>query len=87
MTGRAIAVPRFLLTHRHELAECRFAYAAWRGFDSPLRRRPALSSCPSGGHRVWWLVDAPTAAAALGQLPDFLAARTEVTEVKDVAIP
>jgi hypothetical protein len=39
----------FVLCHRHEPAECRFAFAAWRGFDSPLRHATALASCAVGG--------------------------------------
>jgi hypothetical protein len=38
----------FLLEHRHEAAECAVVFAAWKGFDSPLRRQPVLCSCRSG---------------------------------------
>ncbi|MBC3191211.1 hypothetical protein H7X46_09080 [Pseudonocardia sp. C8] len=78
---------RFLLAHRHEPADCRFTYAAWRGFDSPLRRRPALSSCRSGGHQLWWVVEAACTAEALAQLPPYLARRSDATEVEHVPIP
>ncbi len=54
---------------------------AWRGFTSPLRHRDALSSCPQGGHRLWWFVEAPDEAAALGQLPEYVSRQTEVTNV------
>ncbi len=77
----------FLLCHGHAPGECRFAFAAWKGFDSPLRHRPALATCASGGHRLWWRVDASDAGAALGQLPGFVAERTEVLEVGEVPIP
>ena len=77
----------FLLSHRHEPAACRFAFAAWQGFESPLRRSRALASCASGGHRLWWSVEAGDARAALEQLPPFVAARTEVEEVGEVQIP
>ena len=46
-------MPTFLLTHRHEPAECRYAYAAWLDFESPLRHQRADSSCMHGGHRLW----------------------------------
>jgi hypothetical protein len=80
-------VAQFLLCHRHEPAECRFAYAAWKGVDSPLRHRPATSSCAKGGHMVWWTVEAHDPAGALAQLPDFVALRTDVVEVSEVPIP
>jgi hypothetical protein len=62
-------------------------FAAWRGFISPLRHRDALSSCPRGGHRLWWLVEAPDEAAALGQLPEFVRRQTEVNRVCPFPIP
>lgn len=80
-------MPTFLLCHRHEPAECRTAFAAWRGTDSPLRGRATLGSCVSGDHEIWWQVSAPHAAAALAQLPEFVAIRTRVVEVRETAIP
>ena len=77
----------FLLHHDHDPAECGIAFAAWRGFASPLRRRATVGTCDRGGHELWWLVDAPSAGAALAQLPPWLAARTRVVEVTDVPIP
>jgi hypothetical protein len=77
----------YMLTHRHKPEECRTAYAAWHGFDSPLRRHPTLGSCVEGGHSLWWTVDAPTQAEALAQLPDYVAERTEVSAVSEVPIP
>ena len=86
--GRTLAVvPQFLLRHRHSAADCRFAYAAWNGFESPLRRNEALSSCSNGEHSIVWTVAAADEAAALAQLPDYVAERTEVLEVSEVAIP
>lgn len=78
---------RYLLSHRHDPCECRFAFAAWHGFESPLRGRATLGSCHADDHALWWEVDAPDAQAALAQLPPFLAERTEVHELKEVAIP
>jgi hypothetical protein len=80
-------MPDFLLQHRHEPGECETAFAAWRSFDSPLRGRPAPSTCLAGGHRIWWTVEAPDEALALALLPDFVAARTEVTAVRYVEVP
>jgi hypothetical protein len=80
-------MPKFVLQHRHQARECRTAYAAWSGFSSPLREQPTLACCASGGHRIFWVVTAADKHSALAQLPDWLAARTEETEVQDVAIP
>jgi hypothetical protein len=80
-------VPTFLLSHQHPAEECPYAFAAWRGFDSPLRHRLALSSCLHGGHALWWVVDAETESAALEQLPEYLSLRSEVTCVRSVPIP
>jgi hypothetical protein len=78
---------RFMLTHSHGPDECRVAFAAWRGFESPLRHHSTLSSCSAGGHSLWWTVDADDAGAALAQLPPFVAERTNVSEVREVPIP
>lgn len=80
-------MPLFVLHHCHEPAECRFAFAAWRGFDSPLRKRPAVCGCRHETHELWWVVEAADAGAALAQLPPFLVARTRVTAVVTVTIP
>jgi hypothetical protein len=80
-------MPFFLLHHQHDPAECAAAFAAWTGFDSPLRRRHAASTCLSGGHAVWWRVQAENAAAALALLPRYVARRTVPIEVRDVEIP
>ncbi len=77
----------FLLHHRHQPQECPAAFAAWAGFDSPLRHRPAPSSCLAGGHALWWRVEARDRRAALALLPSFVAARTTATEVREVEIP
>ena len=78
---------RFLLEHRHVPGECATAFAAWLGFDSPLRHHAAASTCVAGGHVVWWHVDATDRHAALALLPDFVAERTDVRRVHDVLIP
>ena len=77
----------YLLWHRHEPAECRFAYAAWHGFDSPLRHRSALSTCEQGGHETWWVVEAADGDVATAHLPFFVASRSTVRPVSLVQIP
>ena len=53
---------------------------AW--LRQPTWRHRALSRCPQGGrHRLWWLVEAPDEAAALGQLPERVSRQTEVNSV------
>ena len=66
----------FLLSHRHEPAECGWVFASWHGFDSPLRH-----------HGLWWFVDAPDERAALRRLPECLLRQTEVTRVSWFPIP
>ena len=81
------SVPSWMLTHRHEPHECRVVFAAWRGFDSPLRRHWVPSTCLEGGHAVWWQVEAANRQAALALLPPFVAHRTDAIAVRDVLIP
>ena len=78
---------RFLLSHRHEASECASAFAAWLGFESPLRHHAASSTCLAGAHAVWWQVEAPDPQAALALLPNYVALRTEAVRVHDVRIP
>jgi hypothetical protein len=80
-------VATFVLTHSHLPAECRPAFAAWKGFESPLRHKASLNSCVEGGHRAWWTVEAASAEAALAQLPPFVAERTEVEAARQVTVP
>jgi hypothetical protein len=58
-------MPSFLIQHRHEPDECGTAFAAWHGFQSPLRRQAALASCDRGDHAIYWMVSATTAEDAL----------------------
>lgn len=76
----------FVLAHAHRDDECRVVYAAWRGFPSPLPGRDATASCTAGDHRMFWMVEADDAEQALGQLPPYLAERTHVSRVSEVAI-
>lgn len=77
----------YLLCHRHDPAECPVAFAAWKGFDSPLRAGKAVGSCARGGHSLWWTVEANDEASALAQLPPFVAARAEAVAVTELPIP
>jgi hypothetical protein len=77
---------QFVLAHAHDGTECHIVYAAWRGYESPLRGHDAMASCATGGHRMYWTVDAASAADALSQLPPYLAARTRASEVQPVTI-
>ena len=82
---------RFVLNHRHPPDRCGVAFAAWRGFDSPLRHSQALASCAAatgeGEHLLTWTVDAGSREEALALLPPWLAERTEAEQVGEVAIP
>jgi hypothetical protein len=80
-------MPVFLLHHQHAAAECDAAFAAWTGFHSPLRHRPAASTCLAGGHALWWRVEVASAEDALALLPRYLRHRTVVNRVRDVEIP
>ena len=80
-------MPRFLVHHRHEPHQCGIAFTAFKGHDSPLRHRAALASCPTGGHAIWWTVEAASEDDALRQLPFYVAQRSTVTQVAEVEIP
>ena len=77
----------YLLHHRHEASECGVVFAAFAGFESPLRHKGALASCCSGGHSIWWTVDAASEEAALALLPFYVAERTTAVPVNEVRIP
>jgi hypothetical protein len=78
---------RYLLHHRHEADECGVVFASFRGHRSPLRHQSTLASCRSGGHAIWWAVDAATEEDALALLPGYVADRTTATSVSEVQIP
>jgi hypothetical protein len=80
-------VSRYVLHHRHDPHECGVVFAAFKGHESPLRRQATLASCRSGGHAIWWTVDAASERDALGLLPFYVAQRTTVAEVNEVEIP
>jgi hypothetical protein len=78
---------RYLLHHRHDPQECGVVFASFKGHESPLRHQATLGSCRSGGHAIWWTVEAASEADALLLLPYYVAARTTVTRVSEVQIP
>ena len=78
---------RYLLHHRHDPQECGVVFASFKGHESPLRHQATLGSCRSGGHAIWWTVEAESEDDALRQLPYYVAARTTVTRVCEVQIP
>jgi hypothetical protein len=80
-------VARYLLQHQHQPRECGVVFASFKGHASVLRHRPTLASCRSGGHSIWWTVDADTGEEALALLPRYVAERTTVSRVDEVEIP
>ena len=78
---------RYVLEHRHEPKECGVVFASFKGHASPLRHQATLASCRSGGHAIWWTVDAGTDEEALALLPRYVAERTTVSRVTEVQIP
>jgi hypothetical protein len=78
---------RYVLQHEHEPRECGVVFASFKGHASPLRHRATLASCPSGGHAIWWTVEAESEEDALALLPDYVAKRTTVARVSEVEIP
>jgi hypothetical protein len=77
----------YLLQHLHEPRDCGVVFAAFKGHESPLRHRATLASCASGGHAIWWAVEADSSAEALSLLPSYVAERTTATSVTEVEIP
>jgi hypothetical protein len=80
-------MPCFLVHHRHEPHQCGIAFAAFKGHESSLRHRAGLGSCLSGGHSIWWVVEATGEEDALRLLPYFVARRSTVTRVTEVVMP
>jgi hypothetical protein len=77
----------YLLHHHHEPHECGVVFASFKGHESPLRHQLTVASCRSGGHAIWWTVEAATQEDALGLLPAYVADRTTATSVSEVQIP
>jgi len=78
---------QYLLQHRHQPRECGVVFASFKGHESPLRHRATVASCRSGGHAIWWSVEAASEVEALRLLPAYVAARTTATRVSKVKIP
>jgi hypothetical protein len=78
---------RYLLEHRHLPRECGVVFASFKGHESRLRHQATLASCRSGGHTIWWTVEAASEQDALGLLPPYVAERTTVARVSAVEIP
>ena len=78
---------RYVLQHHHQPHECGVVFASFKGHASPLRHRATLASCRSGGHSIWWAVDADTDEEALALLPRYVADRTTLSRVTEVEIP
>ena len=76
----------YLLHHRHEPDECGVVFARSRD-TTAASPRPTLASCRSGGHAIWWTVQADSEADALRLLPFYVAERTTITRVSEVQIP
>src|SRR4051812_45103082 len=85
--GKLPRMARYLLHHEHGKDDCGVVYSSFKGHDSPLRRQTTLSSCASGGHAIWWTVDAVSERDALALLPGYVAQRTVAIEVGEVQIP
>jgi hypothetical protein len=77
----------YLLQHHHEPDECGVVFASFKGHESPLRHRSTVASCRTGGHAIWWTVEAASEQDALGLLPAYVADRTTATSVSEVDIP
>ena len=78
---------QYLLQHHHQPRECGVVFASFKGHESPLRHRATVASCRSGGHAIWWSVEAASEEEALRLLPVYVAERTTVTRVSEVEIP
>jgi hypothetical protein len=78
---------RYVLHHHHSPRECGVVFVSFKGHESPLRHRATLASCRSGGHEIWWSVEADSEEGALELLPFYVAERTTVTRVSEVRIP
>jgi hypothetical protein len=83
-SSKLAVMPRYLLHHRHEPDECGVVF---KGGESPLRHQVTLGSCGSGGHAIWWTVEASSEDDALRMLPSYVAERTTAARVSEVDIP
>jgi hypothetical protein len=77
----------FLLYHRHTPNDCAATFAAWNGFQSPLRGTSTCSTCSFGAHEIWWNVTAHDDREALATLPKYVAGRTVAIRVALIEMP
>jgi hypothetical protein len=77
----------FMLHHCHKAHECGVVFAAFKGHQSRLRHQSTVASCRSGGHEIWWTLDAASEEEALALLPFYVAERTTAIRVSEVEIP
>ena len=87
VVGKLGPMPMYLLEHRHEPEECGVVFRSFKGYASVLRHRATLASCRSGGHAIWWMIEAEGEADAVALLPTYVAKRTTITRVDEVDIP
>lgn len=80
-------MPQYVLHHRHEPHECGVVFESFKGHESALRDRATVASCRTGGHAIWWTVEAASEAEALALLPFYVADRSTATRVSEVRIP
>ena len=85
--GRLVPCTATCFTTATSRDECGVVFASFKGHQSPLRHQPTLASCRSGGHAIWWTVEAATEQDALALLPFYVAERTTATSVSEVEIP
>ena len=78
---------RYVLEHHHQPRVCGVVFASFKGHSSPLRHQATLASCRSGGHAIWWTVEAESEQDALALLPIYVAERTTAARVNEVEIP
>ena len=74
-------MPRYLLMHRHEAAECAATFESWTGFESPLLSGRPPATCRQASHTQTWMVESGDAVSALGLLPAMVAERTDAIEI------
>lgn len=85
--GHREPMPHFVIHHSHTADECGVVFSSFKGYTSPLRQLPTPVSCRSGGHDIWWCVDAADTRQALAMLPPYVADRATATPVEPVQIP
>jgi hypothetical protein len=74
-------MPRYLLMHRHDDAECTSTFEAWTGFESAVLSGRPPATCRQASHTQTWMVEADDPAAALLLLPQRVAERTDAIEI------